>query len=665
MSRAMDLSDAKPHAELADLTQTDSIESRPVVASADGQTVPSYLLVIDGQVAYRFALPRRGELLIGRAPDVSLRLSDSSASRQHARIDVGGDDVWISDLGSRNGTRINGEILTETRMLLTGDVISICTATLVFQRDSRVSAIRPFFDAMQLRQRLREEADRAQRYGRHLSLICLHCLSSGALQRSGVVNALQGLLRTMDVAAWIGTSSLMVMLPELDAAAASAQGQRFYRALIPLGIDMRMGVVSLPADGTDVESLLTACQSAATTASTPGVVVSVEQTASILEVGDQRVVLVDPAMKRIYALVEKLAKTEFPVLIGGETGVGKEAAARTLHHLSARKEQPLLVLNCAAFSDTLAESELFGHERGAFSGAVNSKQGLLESASGGTIILDEVGEMSLTIQAKLLRVLEANKLRRVGDVRERSIDVRVVAVTNRDLQAEVQAGRFRQDLYFRLSAARVTLPSLRDRPRELPVLARMLLEEACDQCGRAPMEITPAAMHRMLSYRWPGNVRELRNLMHFVSAAVEESQLQLAHIEDYLQSAPLTPSDTSQSARGCVGAPRSLIPEAVLTPEQSGIAASSPERVTVAPSKVPAEVSASEASAGGRRTFRPIEQEIRELERRRMLEALASCGGVQVRAAELLAMPARTFTAKMKQYNISARSPARREDGRS
>jgi DNA-binding NtrC family response regulator len=381
--------------------------------------------------------------------------------------------------------------------------------------------------------------------------------------------------------------------------------------------EVRVGVVSCPRDGSDPDALLLASQSAAQSSSQPGTQVAVEDTALTVDLGDMRILLVEPAMKKLYALIERLAKAELPVLIEGETGVGKELAAKALHHHSARRGKPLISLNCSAFTENLVESELFGHERGAFSGAVTTKQGLIEAAHTGTLFLDEIGEMPLSVQAKLLRVLETQKVMRVGDVRERQVDVRIVAATNRDLQAEISAGRFRRDLYFRLSSARLSLPPLRNRPRELPVLARVLLASACRKLSRDSIAISDAAMHLLLGHRWPGNVRELRNLMDFVAATMDGDTLLPWQIEEQLQST--VPEEMPQQPR------------------------------TVKPTSQHQTESATPVH------FRPIDDEIRELERRRMMEALVACGGVQTRAAALISMPARTFTTKMKQYKLSAK----------
>jgi DNA-binding NtrC family response regulator len=217
------------------------------------------------------------------------------------------------------------------------------------------------------------------------------------------------------------------------------------------------------------------------------------------------------AMQRLRALAERVAVGDISVLILGETGVGKEVLADFVHGKSRRAARPLVKLNCAALPEHLLESELFGHERGAFTGAVATKPGLLEQADGGSVFLDEIGELPLATQAKLLRVIEQREILRVGGLAPRAIDVRFLAATHRDLPAAIAAGRFREDLYFRIAGVVLQIPPLRDRPDEILALAERFARAAAQALGRETPALTPEAEQRLRSYPWPGNVRELRN----------------------------------------------------------------------------------------------------------------------------------------------------------
>jgi DNA-binding NtrC family response regulator len=226
------------------------------------------------------------------------------------------------------------------------------------------------------------------------------------------------------------------------------------------------------------------------------------------------------AMQRVVALIEKVAPTEATVLVRGPSGTGKELVARAIHHNSARRDRPLVTINCAALQETLLESELFGHEKGAFTGAVAPKTGLFEVAEGGTLFIDEVAEMTPALQAKLLRVLEDGRFRRVGGTQEIQANVRVVAATNKPLEDEQKAGRFREDLYYRLNVVTVTLPPLRERRQDIPDLVRHFLTTR--QVGPVPYNIAPEALDALRRYDWPGNVRELANVLERAQILAED-----------------------------------------------------------------------------------------------------------------------------------------------
>jgi DNA-binding NtrC family response regulator len=219
------------------------------------------------------------------------------------------------------------------------------------------------------------------------------------------------------------------------------------------------------------------------------------------------------AMRRVFETIHKVAETDLTVLVHGESGTGKELVAQALHERSARRTRPFVAVNCAAMSRDLVESELFGHEKGAFTGAGARRAGRFESADGGTLFLDEIGDMPRETQAKVLRVLQERSFERVGGTATLRVDVRVVAATNRDLEAEVQSGAFRQDLYYRLRVVEIQLPPLRERPDDIPALVDRFLTEVALRLGRPKATMSAPAMATLATHRWPGNVRELRNLV--------------------------------------------------------------------------------------------------------------------------------------------------------
>ncbi len=231
-----------------------------------------------------------------------------------------------------------------------------------------------------------------------------------------------------------------------------------------------------------------------------------------------------PAMAEVFRLMEHAAASPIPVLIEGETGTGKELVARGIHRASARASEPFVAVNCAALPETLLESELFGHRRGAFTGATCDQRGLFEAASGGTIFLDEIGDMPLAMQAKLLRVLQEGEVTPVGERQPRKIDVRVISATNRDLTAEVAAHRFRDDLYYRLGAFPIPLPPLRERPDDIPLLADHLLARAAERHTKRIPGILPEALSVLSRFSWPGNVRQLQNEIERAVALAQDGQ---------------------------------------------------------------------------------------------------------------------------------------------
>jgi transcriptional regulator with GAF, ATPase, and Fis domain len=238
-------------------------------------------------------------------------------------------------------------------------------------------------------------------------------------------------------------------------------------------------------------------------------------------------------LQKVFGIVEKVAKTNSTVLVHGESGTGKELIARAIHRLSARTGK-LVPVNCGAIPEELLESELFGHEKGAFTGATQSRMGRFQMADGGTIFLDEIGEMSPKLQVKLLRVLQERKVEPVGSTRTIDVNVRVIAATNKSLIDEVKAGRFREDLFYRLQVVPIGLPPLRDRGEDVLILARYFLERACESMSRPLMNITPAAQAVLMAFNWPGNIRELENVVERLAILVDGDTLDLMDLPEYM-----------------------------------------------------------------------------------------------------------------------------------
>jgi len=245
-------------------------------------------------------------------------------------------------------------------------------------------------------------------------------------------------------------------------------------------------------------------------------------------------------MREIYSIIEKIAPTATTVVIDGETGTGKEVVAQAIHSLSPRQRNELVVFDCGAVPPNLIESELFGHEKGSFTGAMMTRQGLFEQADGGTLFLDELGELPIDLQPKLLRVLENREVRRVGGAKANKVDVRIIAATNRNLEDEVKAGRFRQDLFYRLSVVRLHLPSLRERADDIPLLVGHFLEHGSynrTPTGPKVRSVAPDALAVLSIYPWPGNVRELVNVIERAISFCDNSVLELSDLPDYIRNA--------------------------------------------------------------------------------------------------------------------------------
>ena len=515
-------------------------------------------------------LPHDAPRILGRAEPADLVVADSTLSRRHARLTARGDYVRVEDLDSKNGLVVDGARAEATDVLPGGQVVAGSVRLVV----TRVGHHAPRPDRLitfdGLCERARAEIARARAYGRPLTVALVRAADDDP---AALAFRLRDRVRPFDVVAVHDLARVCVLLPELDAAAAS---QRLAE------LDASLAV--FPDDGVTLDALLRRALdgSRAPDRSPPS---------------DAAGLVVGSGLRSAVELARRFAPSDLPVTILGETGTGKEVLARQIHGWSPRAAEAITVVNYAALPATLLESALFGHERGAFTGADRDKPGLFEQASGGTLFLDEVGELSAQGQAALLRALEDGTVIRVGGAEPIPVDVRVLAATNRDLPEMVEAGDFRLDLWHRLNALVVELPPLRERPDDLPELATRFLAHVGRRTGAA-LSLSGEALQLLLDYGWPGNVRELQNVLERAALLTDTEQID--------------PSVLPERMRGGAGG---------------------------------------EARPAGA----PLRERLAELEESLIVEALDRCRGNQAAAARELGMPRRTLVRRIAQLGLRHR----------
>jgi DNA-binding NtrC family response regulator/pSer/pThr/pTyr-binding forkhead associated (FHA) protein len=564
---------------------------------SDEASALSVMVITDSLVTTR-PLPSSGEVTIGRAPRSDLPIDDTSISRHHAILAIG-PPLTVRDLGSANGTRVRDRELTPhvAEHLAPGDVVELGDATLIVQRRAPPARAQRLWAHGYFEVRLEEECARARRESSTFAVARLHFgapLAGEIMQDILVAEA-----RTSDVVGEYGPREVEVLLRDVEPAEARETVDRIVGRFRRVGVEVHDGLACFPRDARGADELVAAA--------TP----FPREPAPAAEAAVSAAINNDRRMQDLNRLVERIAAGNIAVLVLGETGVGKEVLAEKIHRLSPRASKPYLRLNCAALTESLLESELFGHERGAFTGAVATKQGLLETADGGTVFLDEIGELPHSLQVKLLRVLEERLVLRVGGLKPRQLDVRFISATNRDLEAEILRGTFRQDLYFRLNGATIMIPPLRERAVEIPNLARVFLVHAAAQMNMAtPPPISEEAMESLLAYAWPGNIRELRNVIERAVLLSDGTSIAPEHL-------PL------EKMRVNLPTVRTTIPPPVQRAAQAPPAAAA----TGAPAN--------------------------ESEKDRILRVLAECAGNQSAAARLLGMGRRTLINRLDEYGIT------------
>ena len=563
-----------------------------------------HLLVMSADAFFSQPLPPQGTVTLGRSSKCEIRVDDPLASREHARLRIElcdeGSIISVTDAGSINGTRLRDARIEpgDWQPIRVGETVTIGSTMVMVLQDRPPMGPRRLWSHASFEDRLEEECQRAAGSGVPFALARLRF--AGTALWTTILPILARNLSLPHVFAGYGPHDYELLLLETKVRDAEQLVADLLEVCRKVGIEGRAALAWYPRDGRSVDALL--ARANALLRAPPGGEAGVAGGPTLADAG----------MQRVKGEAVRAASSSINVMILGETGVGKEVLARLIHGMSPRAGKPFLALNCAGLSQSLIESELFGHERGAFTGAVGAKIGLLESANGGTVFLDEIGEMPVPMQAKLLRVIEAREVLPVGGVRSRAINVRFVSATNRNLDEAVERNEFRRDLHFRLNVMTLSVPPLRERIDEIPALVDTFLTEMCGEAGRGTVQVSAQAMACLRAYGWPGNIRELKNILERAFVLCDGAEIGPQHLP--LDKMKRAPDATTTAPPG---------PAPLATPVPTG------------PAPLP-----------------PLDDPRKVAERQRIIDALAECASNQTRAAELLGMPRRTLVYKLDYYGI-------------
>jgi two-component system, NtrC family, response regulator AtoC len=571
------------------------------------------VISVNGGVTTKL-LPSSGEITLGRSSSCDLAIKHPSVSRCHATLRLA--PLEIIDEVSRNGTRVRGAPVPSgvAVSLSVGDTIEVGEAAIMLQ------LVTMSFDRKPLTGPLPEldppvnavesECARSARTGAPFAVVQLRTDEHDA---AAVLRLLHACLRTTDVVRADGLGGIQLVLVDTGGQHVSLTITRIANMLAQHRLRASFGVARYPADG----------------------VVSEQLVAHAYERVERAPDAPPTPMDAVREIIHQVAEGDLSVLLSGETGVGKELCAEMIHRLSARAAGPFIKFNCSALVETLIESELFGHERGAFTGATSAHPGLLETGNGGTVFLDEIGELPLGVQAKLLRVIEERIVRRVGATTGKKLDVRFVFATNRDLAVEIDAGRFRRDLYYRINGMTIEIPPLRERRSEIVPLARAFASRARPDMPVVLGDETIAALEH---HSWPGNVRELRNTIERAVLLSSGGAIRPAHLA--LSPARETVRDPLRDSRTTVTMPVARAPnddddDAQASPGQPG-------------------------ESANRHSDTSLASEVAELERKLIVEALERYAGNQTQGARALGVSRGTLIARMERYGL--RRPRKGDD---
>ncbi len=565
---------------MGDLSDYDDIETAASQAPLEARLYA--LISVEGTIM-SVPLPDRGAVTIGRMSSCDVVIQHASVSRHHATLRI--EPLQIIDAGSRNGTRLRGTPL-EPRIptaLVVGEAIQIGEVAVLIQSSTFTGTPDPDLPVIEDEPITRLLDMECARSARSCSPFAYVRLVVDPTRSDETRNLLRNVLRTSDALGGEGEGNFQLLLPDTAADQSALAVARMTHLLARIGIIPRIGIARHPLDGvTPAQLVAHAWERLGRAPDAP-----------------------PSEMDGVRAVVAQVATGDVSVLIMGETGVGKELCAEMIHRLSPRAQKPFVKLNCSAIVESLIESELFGHERGAFTGAVGARAGLFEAGDGGTVFLDEIGELPLQVQAKLLRVLEERIVRRVGSTTGKTLDVRFICATNRVLSDEVAAGRFRADLYYRINTVSIAIPPLRARRPEIAGLARAFATRV--RGITTPAMLGEDVILALERHPWPGNVRELRNTVDRAVILSSGGIVRLAHLA--IENAPSRPTMPTM--------PIPVFSDARQSPQ--------PETLANA---------------------------VADLERERILETLNRHGGNQTRAAKALGISRNTLLARLDSYGL-------------
>jgi len=483
-------------------------------------------------------------LVIGRSPPADVTIRDSSLSRQHANIELTDGEVWVEDLQSTNGTRINGEKIERGRAEGGSEIVfGAVTASVHMMKPKEIRQL-GLESHDRFLSELESEVDRAGAFKRSLALLMLRAAQHKQSHVSRWFPDIRKRLRHFDRLGLYSPDTVEILLPETSA----KEAEELASTVAGGAESLLCGVAMYPTDANTIEELLEMARTSLHHASGESPVLRAAPPRQKAE--PEGPIVRSPAMQKVFQTLSKLSFSAIPVLITGETGTGKEVVARAIHEGGKRKSHPMICVNCGGIPSQLVESTLFGHEKGAFTGATAQAKGVFESANGGTVLLDEVGELPPSAQAALLRVLETKQFSRVGSQKEIEVDVRVLAATHRDLEEMTKTGDFREDLLYRLNAMTVQIPPLRERLEDIEPLIKRFIELANNANQCSVWGIDEDAVQLLVTYFWPGNVRELRNAIERAVVIAQGDRISIEDLPERVRDVEPTTQVDVEPARG-------------------------------------------------------------------------------------------------------------------